>query len=88
MRCLLTAYVKIIAEQINYHWFAWFEDAPEVKVFGEWPGAAVLCLLDHVAGCQCDAHKITDLPEAAREGHLEFVIPIRTRSGIPQPSVN
>jgi hypothetical protein len=55
---------------------------------GQWPSDAVQRLVDALAGSQLDTDRIVTIDDAARDGHLEFLIPYRNRWRLPDVSLN
>lgn len=80
--------VKIIAEQTGNQWSVWFDDLPQISFGGEMPADGIRQLLAHFGAEQFEEVKISAVDEGTREGHLEFVIPLRYHRRIPSPSVN
>ncbi|WP_010581956.1 hypothetical protein [Schlesneria paludicola] len=80
--------VTIIAEQADNQWSVWFADLPQVSFSGDMPADGIRRLLAHFGADQFDEEKISAVEDETREGHLEFVIPLRYHRRIPAPSVN
>ena len=85
---MLRAYSKIIVEERDGHWTAWFIDLPQVAIGGEWPSDAIKRLLKHVGEENFHAEGIVTVEEGTRDGHLEFLMPLVGFRRIPIPSVN
>ena len=84
----MPTFLKVIVEDLHGQWSAWFEDTPQIAMGGEWPSAAIEKLIDHLGADQFDVDQMVSVDDAARNGHLEFLIPRRHHRRIPVPSVN
>ena len=84
----MRAFNKIIVEEKDGHWTAWFKDLPQVSTGGEWPAEAIKKLLEHIGTEHFDAEGIVAVEDATRDGHLEFLMPLVGFRRIPVPSVN
>lgn len=84
----MKAFSKIIVEERDGHWTAWFEDLPQVALGGEWPSDAINRLIEHVGQEHFDADGIAAFQNGSRDGHLEFLMPLVGFRRIPVPSVN
>ena len=84
----MRAFSKIIVEEQNGHWTAWFNDLPQVAIGGEWPSDAIRKLLEHCGEANFDAEGIVTVEDGTRDGHLEFLMPLLGFRRIPVPSVN
>ena len=84
----MRAFAKIIVEENDGQWSAWFKDVPQVGLGGEWPTDAIKRLLDHLGPENFHAEGIVTVEDGTRDGHLEFMIPLVGYWRIPVPSVN
>ena len=84
----MRAFSKIIVEEKNGQWSAWFIDLPQVVFSGEWPSDAIKRLLEHLGEQNFDAEGIVAVEDGTRDGHLEFLMPLVGFRRIPLPSVN
>lgn len=85
---LMKAFAKLIVEENDGHWTAWFKDVPQVAMGGEFPSDAIRRLLEHLGEENFDAEGIVAVEDGTRDGHLEFMIPLVGYWRIPVPSVN
>jgi hypothetical protein len=79
-------FCKIIVESSNGRWSAWFRDVPEIFISGSRPADAIRQLICHFGEDQFGTTEIFSLPDAAHDGHLEYMIPLRNQQRIPIPS--
>ena len=84
----MKTFVKVIVDRKLSHWTAWFNNAPQISAGGWLPGAAVQRLLELVEDVCFSDEEMIAIEGEARDGHLEYLIPIRERCRIPVPSVN
>ena len=84
----MRAFSKIIVEEKDGQWSAWFNDLPQVAIGGEWPSDAITRLLEHAGEQNFDAGGIVAVEDGTRDGHLEFLMPLVGLRRIPVPSVN
>jgi hypothetical protein len=85
----MRTFVHVITDQhLDGHWTAWFSGTPQRACGGHLPVVAVLRLLSLCSEGEFDPEGIVAVPDATRQGHLEFLIPHRYRLRIPMPSVN
>ena len=75
----MRAFVHIIVEELHGHWSASFSGLPHVGYGGAWPAEAVRRLVDAIGSADLDSDSIIAVEDATRDGHLEFLIPYRTR---------
>ena len=80
--------VKIIAEQTGDQWSVWFADMPQASFGGKMPAEGIRRLLAHFGAAQFDEEMISAVEDATKDGHLEFMIPLRYYRQIPSPSLN
>ena len=85
---MIRAFATIIVEGADDCWSAWFRDVPQVAIGAEWPAEAIQRLLSHFGDEDFDGEEIVVVDEDTREGHHEFLVPLRGRSRIPTPSIN
>jgi hypothetical protein len=84
----MKAFSKLIVEERDGHWTAWFEDLPQVAFGGQWPSDAIRRLIKHVGQEHFNAEEIVAIEDCTREGHLEFLMPLVGLRRIPVPSLN
>ena len=84
----MRTFSKIIVEEQNGHWAAWFKDLPQVAIGGEFPSDAITRLLQHIGRVNFDAEGIVAVEEGTRDGHLEFLMPLVGYRQFPLPSLN
>ena len=84
----MRAFAKIIVEENECQWTAWFSDLPQVAIGGEWPSDAIRKLLEHFGERYVDANGIVVVEDRTRDGHLELLMPLVGFRRIPVPSVN
>ena len=84
----MRAFRKVIVEEHEGQWSAWFENLPQIAIGGEWPSDAISKLLEHLGEENFDAEGIIAIDEVTRDGHLEFLMPLVGFRRIPVPSVN
>lgn len=75
----MRAFIHILVDELHGHWNASFSGQPEVSFGGAWPGQAVRRLVQAVGEADLDAESIIAIKESTRDGHLEFLIPYRSR---------
>lgn len=81
-------YVKIIVEQAESNWSAWFEAHAQNPISCTSPQMAIALLLRYFGDKNFDIPGLYEVEGAFREGHLEFMIPLMGRKRIPPPSAN
>ena len=81
-------FVLVIAEQIEGGWSVWFANYPQTKFGGKMPAEGLIRLLEHCGFDQFDTDGVVPIENATRDGHLEFMIPLRHNRFIPFPSAN
>lgn len=84
----MRAFSHIIVEQRDGHWMAWFSGQPQVACGGSWPTVAIQRLIEAFGGVELDGEEIVSVDDATRDGHLEFLIPYRSRWRLPVVSMN
>ena len=84
----MRAFSKVVVEEKEGQWSAWFEDLPQVAIGGEWPSDAIRKLLEHFGEQNFDAEGIIAIEDGTRDGHLEFLMPLVGFRRILVPSVN
>jgi hypothetical protein len=82
----MAALFHVIVERLHGHWSAWLAGTPQVGFGGEWPAQAIERLLE-AHDIPVDATAVIAVESAARDGHMEFLIPGLV-SRIPMPSLN
>jgi hypothetical protein len=85
---MMQAFSKIIVEEKEGHWTAWFDDLPQIATGGEYPCDAIKRLLQRLGEENFDAEGIIAVSDGTREGHLEFLLPLLGLRRIPAPSMN
>ncbi len=87
--CVVPKYfVKIIVEGAHQFWTAWIEGTPQVAFSGLWPSQAIERLIDHLGAEQFETDNVAAFDQGTRDGHLEFMLPLKRRSSIPPFSMN
>jgi len=81
-------FVKIILQQSNGQWSAWFEDVPHAILSDEMPSVAISRLIDRFGTNEFDQTSIVKIETATTDTHLEYLIPLVNLRKIPNPSVN
>ena len=84
----MRAFAKIIVEENDGQWSAWFKDVPQVALGGEWPADAIKRLLEHLGAENFHAEGIVAVEDGTRDGHLEFMMPLVGFRRMPNPSLN
>lgn len=80
--------VRLILEKNGQEWSAWFAEIPEFSRNGSTPGDAVTSLLSLFTEIEFFHREIKLVEDAATENHLEFTVPYKFTSAIPEPSRN
>ena len=75
----MRVFAHILVDELHGHWHASFSQQPEVAFGGVWPGQAVRRLVQALGESDLDLDNIVAIMEATRDGHLEFLVPHRTR---------
>ncbi len=75
----MRAFVHILADELHGHWSASFSGLPHVGYGGAWPAEAVRHLVDAIGSADLDTDNIIAIDTATRDGHLEFLVPYRSR---------
>jgi hypothetical protein len=84
----MRAFSHIIAEERDGHWSAWFSGQPQIACGGQWPTVAIQRLIEAFGGMELSEEEIVSVEDATRDGHLEFLIPHRSRWRMPVVSIN
>lgn len=84
----MRVFSHIIVEQRDGHWSAWFSGQPQIACGGQWPAHAIQRLIDGFGGVKLDGEEIVAVEDATRDGHLEFLVPSRSRWKMPVVSMN
>jgi len=79
----MRAFVHIVVDELHGHWSASFSGMPHVGYGGEWPADAVRRLVEAIGSADLDTDNIVAVEDATRNGHLEFLVPYRTRCRFP-----
>lgn len=79
----MRTFCKIIVEQSNGLWSAYFPDHPRVITSSSQPATAIRQLLDHFGEEQFDIDGVIYLDDDARLDHREFLIPLMNLQRVP-----
>ena len=75
----MRAFVHILADELHGHWSASFSGLPHIGYGGAWPADAIRRLVDAIGSADLDTENIIAIDAATRDGHLEFLVPYRSR---------
>lgn len=85
----MRTYIRVIVKKTSpKQWSASFADVPEIATGGKFPSQAIARLFLLVGDDTVNVDELTEITDAARDGHLEFRIRLLNHWTIPVPSMN